>query len=352
MDFTQYLKKLVASILTIFVTLFSQFTNAEVRIDHIAKLHSSYGSCQSKVWDGFLPAHLNILYLSKKEGQGHFWNGQLQVLEKVELEEIPTSFFSGRYLFESFRGKKVTVINLDEISSSPKFGKIDPAFSLAIHESFHWQFQMGYGWAAVYLDSARVDETTEWEPRYYRKMIELSLKDNLLDRLDLGAGSHWYHKWISSEDSSESLRDDILEGTAYYVEVISSVYLTVGCDEAFDGAVFTEALLSSLETFFPTQTPISRALESYQANALALILLTEKGEDIASKYNPERNWAQLLEDLASSKLSVPESQKLFHDYGNYKKSAVSPLTLLFSDIQPINSPDRDDIREFYLRNSK
>lgn len=235
------------------------------RIEEVRTLlENSVYACPDRIWKGVDWRAAKITLVSPSQGTGiTLQHGQVETLTK----EISESFTSG-YKIEN-RG---VIVNVDYAQSAQE------AFGLLVHEGFHAFGQSGFeqsteGRTEVY--------PAKYEPRLEREELTRALishfrgEEGALERAAAWHKRHSAHK--------EPMGSDVIEGSAEYVEKVSSVIAKLGCDVS--EKVLVDQVVESLAE---QGGAFDKEYEHYRIGALGFLLARPQMQKVLSEVEDDR----------------------------------------------------------------
>lgn len=183
----------------------------------------------SQIWPG---ADYSKMYLLLTNGSD-YWAIDSQGIEKLPYAEAPESIrinqSSGFFFAKAtYKGQPAMAVHSVE-DNFLVADKVPFVFSLATHEAFHLYVQPLW---SVQLPSmaTRTSRATTYPsnvtPRLYRRLIfeEMLTATTLIEAL--GTAKYWLERWKEEfpAESGQIIYNDIVEGTAKYVEIMADVY--------------------------------------------------------------------------------------------------------------------------------
>lgn len=226
---------LALSVVIVIATSITAFAQVQLDIQKIGKaLSATMLECPERVWPNYNWKEVNVLISS--DGQSPVvWRGENGQISILSNSQIPADAFNGVYSFLSFEGRKSVAFfaNLDFLTN---FGNESnrQALETIIHEGFHnieqvrWQSKLVNQRGTLYPASSI--------PRLYRRMMFDRMKEYFISKghsvASLAMAAYWYEKWKSEFAHEYRNSMDRIEGTARYVEYISSVLADFGCESS------------------------------------------------------------------------------------------------------------------------
>lgn len=222
-------------------------------------LENSVYACPDRIWNGVDWRAARITLVSPSTGTGMtLQHGQVEMLN----EEASKAFTSG-YKIEN-RG---VIVNVDYAQSA------QDAFALLVHEGFH-----AFGQAEFEQSTEGRTEIypAKYEPRLEREELTRALISHF--RGEAGAlerAAAWHRRHASHK---EQLGSDVIEGSAEYVEKVSTVIAKLGCD------VSEKVLMDQVvESLAEQGGAFDKEYEHYRIGALGFLLARPQMQKILSQ---------------------------------------------------------------------
>lgn len=191
--------------------------------------------CPQRIWPGYSWDDLQVVLVDRENKTAKLWNdlaaqnGYNAELSNVAYDLLPPEFKYASYGFGELNG-------YDTMSIATDADTLDP-LALAFHEGFHMHGQLN--WALPYgVGSREYNYPENYQPRYLRNQIGLSLLNKFTgeDQSGLEKGAYWYRKWLENypEEATRFNRVDRIEGSAAYVDRVSTIIANTSCDISDD----------------------------------------------------------------------------------------------------------------------
>jgi hypothetical protein len=230
--------------------------------------------CLERVWPGYSWNDFTILARTPEQDQATAMAMKDTQPFEVDLKSFPQAAKTeSDFSFFDVNGAPWMSLNF----SFGQDGRKSPSmFSLGTHEAFHNRMQTP-SW--VFPEASRGTEIPlRWEPRIYRAMLELRLREAFqypeMQGVSLRKARYWYDLWVSQFPNEKMATADGYEGTAEYAQYLSQALLEKSC-----GASEPELRAEVLRVLAPEPLLLSRAGamgldgEGYKIGALASYLL-------------------------------------------------------------------------------
>ncbi len=242
--------------------------------------------CPERIWqddNAALYRERQVLLVSVEDDLSWLWNDQQPGddpsprVTTRQTASLSLPWRSSAFEFGVFERVRTLGISLDLSQTTEEasdFFYIDQGTQLAFHEAFHWLGSQD-GWGVV-EQGRRAPYPQPWVPRYLKAEIATALRSALETNAPLGAAAHWLQRMQAEHPADlEQYRSlHVLEGSAQYATIVSSVLATLGCDVTEDELVH-EATANLDRGFFIHAPPA--AIEPYQRGMLAGLLLRRDG---------------------------------------------------------------------------
>ncbi len=331
-------------------TLFS-FAHAGTRIDKIASQLNTTLQCTNRIWPGLNKESYRVLFVQPSTSESWFWAGSSGKVEPVGKSEFPLDPAMPKYSFGEFRSEKVVILNLDEVSEKYKISalNVDGAVGLAVHEGFHYLFQMKEPWVAQFTSAERKADLDYANAVYLRRMLIGSLKSELLEGKGFGRSAFWFQKWEALGEAPETKFSDILEGTANYVEIISSIFADQGCQISeekllqiatshLDSVIGMQKDAKVAKELFSEYIKTGYQIEGYEIGLLSLLAMRKSGLIVGSgEYEMGRDFVTELQTATTH----TEMLKVMADMQMAVAKVRTPAEMLLRNVNPV--ADQDDL---------
>lgn len=308
--------------------------------------------CHERIWPGLKKSSFRIILSSPSSSQAWYFDGEsgdLSPLSPVEKEKLVLD--PPAYAFSEFKHERVVIVNLDSNQGvqSPRL-PVDKAALLAVHEAFHFLFQMKEPWVAQSTHAPRKEDLDHPKALYLRKMLIRSLKENLSAKGNFRSAGYWFEQWLKSGERNETLWSDIMEGTAKYAEIIAAILAQNGCHIS-EHELVSKAIESLPDFFQEHHNPEVRKIlfreyltsgyqvEGYEIGVLSLLALRQQGRIIGhAEY-------QMGRDFAAELNAAPPNEKIrvYKEMQEAISRVKSPVELLLKDIKPSSSEKDDEL---------
>jgi hypothetical protein len=201
------------------------------------QLTTAFLKCPDKIWPAYNWSKMSILFVAN-ESQSYIWRGSTRKLDPLDKGLVPSEARAGTFAYLTFEGQKAVSLKMSSDANQ--------IFNMAAHEGFHHLGQTG--WAQRHAGRG-TDYPILAKPRLYRRMLFMRLKENFLAKnsapQSLRKAAYWFNRWKSEFPGENLATADGYEGTARYVELMSSQVAGFGC-AASDETLYT-SLSSSLD---------------------------------------------------------------------------------------------------------
>lgn len=249
--------------LLLITVLLSSLAHAS-RINEVrALLENSVYACPDRIWKGVDWRAARITLVSPSAGTGMtLQHGQIEMLN----EEASKTFTSG-YKIE----KRGVIVNVDYAQSA------QDAFALLVHEGFH-----AFGQSELEQSTVGRTETypAKHEPRLEREELTRALVAHFRGEAGALERAAAWHKRHS--EHMEPLGSDVIEGSAEYVEKVSTVIAKLGCD------VSEKILIDQVvESLAEQGGAFDKEYEHYRVGALGFLLARPQMQKILSRVEDE-----------------------------------------------------------------
>lgn len=234
-------------------------------------------SCSQKIWPLFQPPSGKYLLVS--EDGSSLWEigSEVRQIHDQDLKEkLRVTWF---HFFE-YEGQRAVSVSIEAMkksfgSSLPSEMLYEQAYSLLIHEAFHYIGQSTWQRKST---SRGTLFPLHAEPRLMRKMLFERLKDYLLNenKSDLEKASYWYHKWKTEFAEEIGALTDGYEGTAKYFDLLGLAYAKHGCTQSDTDFLSAHKSKISIELSRYMSPNAKLDSEGYPVGAIASILLKKK----------------------------------------------------------------------------
>lgn len=343
-------------ILALFFTLIlSHLAHANSRIERVVGSLNTTLQCTNRIWPGLKKENYRVLFTQPSTNESWLWHGRTGKSEKINRSEFSTTSKIPRYAFSEFRGEKTVIINLDEVnekSTIPSL-RVDGAVGLALHEGFHYLFQMKEPWVAEFSTADRKTDFDRVTALYLRRMLIRSLKAELLAGKGFGHSAFWFQKWKALGEAPETKLSDTIEGTANYIEIIASIIADQGCqiseknlmqiaksnlssvvDKPMTAAVMKELFKKYVETGYQ--------IEGYEIGLLSLLALRGRGVIVGeNEYQMGRDFVAELQKATSN----TEKIKVMTELQSAVAKVQTPAEILLHDVLPVEDQDDFELQE-------
>ena len=233
-------------------------------VDNIAIMWSNYS------WQG-----LQVLFVYPSKASSYLWpiGKQMVTVKTKKLPEDAQSLYGNLHI----NGRQTLTINLE----NDYIRAVSVGARLAAHEFFHFSAQTDWNFS----NERATPYPKESKPRLYRKMIYKALaaywqsvgtEGENQAKQQLGYARYWYDRWLNEYPNELKRSQDIVEGTAMYVDFMAGA---MGSLKAKAMAINEENLQKFLQNvghlFAPYMESESVSLdqEAYGLGALAVTML-------------------------------------------------------------------------------
>lgn len=276
----------------------------------VQRLRSPTVTCPEKIWSDYNWKSFKFVAVYPSKSDSWVWDVAGDTIASVPNSQLPPSALGSSYEFFELAGKSSASLNMEEPGSEQ--------LELITHEFFHYQGQKN--WKREGAGSRGTAYPLEWKPRFYRRMINDRLKDVLQSGKlsDLQAASFWFQKWAKEYPNEVLSTTDGYEGTANYVELMSTAIAELGCS-ASDSDLRAKAIkiVNSSHSYILDPAQLSLDGEGYSIGSLAALLL---------RFN--------LKNLSAWNQSVKEGK--------------TPLEILLKSVEPSTQvADKSIARSYY-----
>ncbi|WP_095195674.1 hypothetical protein [Pseudomonas sp. Irchel 3A7] len=226
--------------------------------------------------------------------------------EPVEALGLPSDF--GKYEKLSWNGRPTVYMGIGTALPEVEMQKLitQPAavpelFLLATHEAFHFYGQQNW----PMNDGSRAERfPIQIPPRQYRKHLIEALHAAVRGGVEeLGKARYWYDRWRTeyAREAVEIHDNDIIEGSAKYVEVLAEMVATGAVDQsqAWNTAVMARS---------PNAADTPADGESYLIGALAGYLLDRQGTQWWQRVTQGDTPLQLLLEPMAAIVDIPDPE--------------------------------------------
>ena len=227
------------------------------------------------IWSNYSWQGLQVLFVYPSKASSYLWPIGKQMV-KVQTKELPEQA-QGLYSNLYINGRQTMAVDLE----NDYIRSVSIGARLVAHEFFHFTAQRDWNFrnqrATLYPKQAG--------PRLYRKMIYKALaaywqsfgtESQSQAKQQLGYARYWYDRWLNEYPNELKQSQDIVEGTANYVDIMAGA---MGSLKAKTRAINEENLQKSLQNLQHLFTPymesesVSLDQEAYGLGALAVTML-------------------------------------------------------------------------------
>ena len=349
----------IVALISLF-TLFS-FAQAGTRIDKITSQMNTALQCTNRIWPGLKKESYRVLFVQPSTSESWLWVGSSGKIETVSKSEFPLDPATPKYAFGQFRSEKVVILNLDEVSEKYKIPSlnVDGAVGLAVHEGFHYLFQMKEPWVAQFTSAERKADLDHINAVYLRRMLIRSLKSELLAGKGFGHSAFWLQKWEALGEAPETKFSDVLEGTANYVEIISSIFADQGCQISeekllqivtnnLDLVVGLQINPKVAKELFSEYVKTGYQIEGYEIGLLSLLAMRKSGVIVGSnEYEMGRDFVTELQSATSNAGML----KVMADMQSAVEKVRTPAEMLLRNVTPVADQDDLNLLDFITKSA-
>ncbi len=342
--------------------ILSSFAHAGTRIETVVSQLNIALQCTNRIWPGLKKDSYRVVFAQPSTNEAWLWTGSSGMFEIVNNTEFPLSSGMPRYSFSKFRGEKVVIINLDEVSEKSRIPSlnVDGAVSLAFHEGFHYLFQMKEPWVAQFTSADRKNGLDRVTAVYLRRMLIRSLKNEFIAGQGFGHSTFWFRKWEALGEAPETKFSDILEGTADYVEVIASIIADRGCkvSEANILQIATANLdflvglpmdAVVMKELFSEYVGSGYQIEGYEIGLLSLMAMRSRGVLVgSSEYEMGRDFISEIQTANGN----AEKLKIMADLRSAVAKVQTPVEILLRSATPVADQDDQDLINFIRKSAE
>lgn len=262
-------------IFILFIGAFSFSAIGENSIPFTLANFQTVSQCMNRVWPGTSFQGHNVLLVNENLEQQWALNMDTGETFRLSLDELENGR-SAKAAYSYFESNGRSWLSLNEkILSRPN----DPydVFATGAHEFFHFIGQRNWkvkprGFRGTFLP-------IRWEPRYYRAMMQKNLRMALVSSGEeasqhLSRAKYWDQLWRAEFPEEVLSSTDDFEGSARYVEVLSTALASQGC-RAEEGDLLEFARSWSRKDLDLSQTLgfFGLDVEGYSLGALSGFLL-------------------------------------------------------------------------------
>lgn len=186
--------------------------------------------CPERIWPDYGWDNFQVVLVDRENETAFLWN-DLTSMSIIPTEpkvisylQLPANLKYGSYGYGEWNG-------YDTMSIAFNNGNQNPVI-LAFHEGFHYLGQSNWGFPHG-IGSREYNYPENYYPRYLRNQIGFSLLNQFIgeDQYGIEKAAYWYQKWVTEypEELVRFNRVDRTEGSAKYVECLSSAIANIGC---------------------------------------------------------------------------------------------------------------------------
>lgn len=298
----------------------------------VEKLRQPTVTCPERIWTDYSWRGLQFIAVYPSKNSSWAWDVSNNRITEIKNSSLPASVLGSSYDFLEFASKSSASLNMEEEEEEGS-----GHFELITHEFFHNQGQKN--WQQPGGSSRGTTYPLNWKPRYQRRMIYDHLKNYFVtgNKNELAAASFWYNNWKTQYPKEVLITADGYEGSAQYVEVMSSAIAKHGC-KATESDLKKAALETVNQSFdFAVSGEILQLdSEGYSIGGLAALVLRFSSEKTLAEWNRELSKGKtaleiLLDDIAPVKQTASKAlaQKFYskakEQNAKYSKLLDSPI---------------------------
>jgi hypothetical protein len=266
---------LIKSFIPVFIFLFStnSFATESKMVNSILSRISSLEKCDTtKIWPNYDIKQVDTYYFNDpKVSAVYEYNNKLKTLKELDKQDYPDFVFSS-YALENIDEKKIASFSLMYHEGYSQEQVLNRSIGLLFHEVFHFIGQDFKVNIPYVKDSGYPYKA---DPRIYRRMIAIKLFEAITmaqPEKSLEEASFWYQKYKSEfpQDEKEKNAIDISEGSAEYVEAISTIQSENNCHSP--KAVIKEFIQHEWARIHRPSFNPSKRSESYYLGLMSYIL--------------------------------------------------------------------------------
>lgn len=224
------------SILCVLLFAGSAFAHGNHRLvwqnsESIIQSFKNVSKCTERIWPGYTWAGQSFLSYNKKSEKQVAYSVDTNEVFRISLKDLENSD-SVQAPYSKFVSKGQQWISVNEDFNRWVPGE-QMTFALGAHETFHFVGQKP--WVYRSGGSRGTPIPLQWQPRYYRALLQDNLKKAFLTKQStelenyLGKAKYWYDQWKENFPNEVASTTDGYEGTAEYAELISVALALKGC---------------------------------------------------------------------------------------------------------------------------